>query len=155
MRPLASARMVDTAATASEATTATETAELPTRVRRRRDPFDAPDSILAVALAALATVTIGLLVHLGRGTTFFFDEWDWIQTRRSGLANPLFRPHNGHLSAVPVAIFRLLLATVGLRHYLVFRLVAVAFELLTVALFTAVVRRRLPAPYNGSEEGDR
>jgi hypothetical protein len=152
--------MVDTAADASSTTdpsnadpstsapsiTASSTgSRRSTSTRLGRSAFDAPDGVLAGALATLAAATTVLLVHLGRGTTFFYDEWDWIQTRRTGFANALFRPHNGHLSAVPVVVFRVLFATVGLRHYLVFRLVAIAIQLLAVALFVLVVRRRLPA----------
>ncbi len=104
---------------------------------------DAP-GLLAGGLAALGVATLLLLMHLGRGTTFFFDEWDWIEQRRTGFVNPLLRPHNGHLSAVPVAIYRVLFAIVGLRHYGVFRATAIGFELLCVALVVLLVRSDLP-----------
>jgi hypothetical protein len=112
--------------------------------QRRAQPVTWTSAGLVAGLAGLAVATVLVLMHLGRGTTFFFDEWDWIEQRRTGLVKPLLRPHNGHLSAVPVAIYRLLFALVGLRHYTVFRATAIAFELLCVALLVIVVRRHLP-----------
>jgi hypothetical protein len=106
--------------------------------------WDAGEGALWAALVTLAIGTAAVVAHLGRGTTFFFDEWDWVQTRRTGIVGPLLRPHNGHLLAVPVAIYRILFAIVGLRHYAVFRATAIGFELLCVLLVVILIRHEVP-----------
>lgn len=98
-----------------------------------------------VGLLLLCAGTAALLMALGTGTVFFFDEWDFVLGRRGPLAEALLRPHNGHLSVVPVAVYRLLLTTVGLDSYAVYRLTGIAFHLLCVVLlFTYAARRVRP-----------
>ncbi len=84
-----------------------------------------------------------VLAYETRGTTFWADEWSWILGRRSGGAGTFLEPHNQHLSLVPVAIYKLLFATVGLRHYGPYRAVLIACDLACAALVFAYVRRRL------------
>jgi hypothetical protein len=78
----------------------------------------------------------------GRGNTFFFDEWGWLEQRRSGL-EWLLRPYNDHLQIVPVAAYQLLFHAVGLAHYWVFRLIQTLVHLGSVAVIFEFARRRL------------
>jgi len=96
-----------------------------------------------LVLAVLMALCAGLLLYLGRGLTFFFDEWDFVQ-RRAGGVESLLEPHNEHLSLLPVAIYKSLFATVGLDSYWVFRALVVA-----VHLAVAVLIYRLAAPRVG------
>jgi hypothetical protein len=86
-------------------------------------------AILAVAMG----VTAAGFWHLGRGTTFFFDEWDVILRRDFDIGS-LLRPHNNHLIAVPVAIYRLLIEVFGLDHYGVVRGLLIGLHLLCAGL---------------------
>jgi len=51
--------------------------------------------------------------------------------------------YNQHLLAVPIALYQLLFATVGLAHYWVFRLFLTLAHLACVAAVFAYVRRRI------------
>jgi hypothetical protein len=85
-------------------------------------------------LMALASVVI---YRKGLGTTFFFDEWEFVIDRQPWRWDILLTPYNGHLSLLPVLVYKLLFATVGLGPYWVYRLVLLAFHLLCVGLVFA------------------
>jgi hypothetical protein len=93
-------------------------------------------------LAAAMVVSSGAILYLGRGLTFFNDEWALALERRGWSPADLLEPSNEHLSVVPVVVFKLLLATVGMTHYWPYRLVLVAFHLVCVGLVFVVARRR-------------
>src|SRR5687767_571505 len=76
------------------------------------------DRLSTVGFLVAAAAAAALLLHLGRGLTFFYDEWDWVFSRRTGAATAFLENHNGHLHAVPIVVYRLLFATVGLETYL-------------------------------------
>jgi hypothetical protein len=82
----------------------------------------APWAALAVLLGAAGV----FVLWETRGSYFWFDEWVWIADRRELSAASFLEPHNQHLSLLPVAIYRALFETVGLEHYLPYRLVHVA-----------------------------
>jgi hypothetical protein len=94
-------------------------------------------------LAALALLAAVYLLHAGHGTVAFFDEWDWITRRRGISGDSLLGPHNGHLSLVPVLMYKALLQVAGLTHYWVFRVVLVLAHLVCVALMFLLARARV------------
>src|SRR5438552_1915040 len=102
-------------------------------------------SVVVASLAAL-TGTGAILLWLGRGTTFFYDEWNFVERRRTGVIRPLLEGHNGHLSAGPVIVYRVLFATAGLRHYAPYRLTLIGLHLLCAVLVFVLVRGRLGTP---------
>jgi len=79
--------------------------------------------------AGCALASIAYLLHLGRHTSFFYDEWNWIQSRRGWRPGNFLAAHNGHFVAVPVLVYHLLFGTVGLRAFLPYRLVLMACHL--------------------------
>ena len=89
--------------------------------------------VVVASLAAL-TGTGAILSWLGRGTTFFYDEWNFVERRRTGVIRPLLEGHNGHLSAGPVIVYRVLFATAGLRHYAPYRLTLIGLHLLCAVI---------------------
>jgi hypothetical protein len=108
----------------------------------------APRSRVAPEHGALALLLLaaGLLLLLaGRHLTFFYDEWDFIVGRRGGSIDTYLDPHNGHLSLFPVAVYKLLFVTVGLRHYWPYRVVEIALHLLCGGLLYVLLRRRIGA----------
>ena len=96
-------------------------------------------AVLAGTLFAAAVV----LLYAGRHLTFFYDEWNLILDRRGGSLSTYLDPHNQHLSLFPVIIYKLLFKLVGLRHYTPYRVVLVAFDLVSGALLYVLAARRL------------
>ena len=67
-----------------------------------------------VALGAMLVIAAIWLMYETRGTTLWFDEWQWALEYRDNTLHGFIAPHNGHPTLVPVAIYRLLFATVGI-----------------------------------------
>jgi hypothetical protein len=86
--------------------------------------------VLAVAVVASGV----LLVHLSRGSSFWADDWTWIAHRRGNTVNAFLLPHNGHLSLVPVAIYRLMFAIFGLGSYTPYRALVIVLSLVVAVL---------------------
>ena len=104
-------------------------------IGRRR--FDRSTIGLVVALA----IGLPLLLWLGRGMTFFSDEWAFIQTRSLGDPGTWLTPHNEHWTTLPVIVYRLLVETVGLRTYVPYLAVVVALHGVVVTLAFIAIRR--------------
>ncbi|MFL6163859.1 MAG: hypothetical protein ACJ74U_16770 [Jatrophihabitantaceae bacterium] len=102
-----------------------------------------PDLAGHLAFAGCALATVLYLLHLGRHTSFFYDEWSWIQSRRGWRPANFLLGHNGHFVAVPVLVYHLLFATAGLRAYLPYRLVLLACHVGTCFLLYRYARLRL------------
>jgi hypothetical protein len=119
---------------------------LPGYLRTRATRVAVGSGWAPVTMLIVGIVVGGLLLHLTRGTSFWFDEWNFILYRRGDDPGTFLRPYNGHLSLVPIFIYRVLLATVGLRHYAVYRVVATVGQLSCVALVFFYVRRRISDP---------
>jgi hypothetical protein len=90
------------------------------------------------ALALICAASALTLVLLGTKLTFFGDDWAFLLQRPGFTADSLLRDHNGHLSVLPVLIYKLLVALFGLDSQLPFRLVlglsVTAVGVLTYAL---------------------
>jgi hypothetical protein len=106
--------------------------------RRQRDQ----PAALGV-LALLSLVAFVLLYRKGLGTTFYYDEWNFVMNRRGWDVDTFLRAHNEHFSLVPVFIFKVLFATVGLDSYAVYRVVLLVAHLAVVALLFVYARRRV------------
>jgi hypothetical protein len=102
-------------------------------MRRRPDLFDA---IVAGAIVA-ATITI---LWLGRGLTFFADEWAVIGDRPLGL-DTFLRPFNEHWLGVTTFVHRLLVESIGLGSYLPYLALLVALHAIVVAEVYVLARR--------------
>jgi hypothetical protein len=115
-------------------------------VRTARFP-PAPARAGLLGLAILLILTGAFLFYETRGTTFWFDEWQWVVERRGFDVGTFLRPHNEHLSLIPIAIYKLLFVTAGLDSYAPYRAVVIALHLVCGALIFVYVSRRLgPAP---------
>ena len=113
------------------------------RNRLRRVTRLEPTTLAWIALAVLLVAAAAFFYYETRGTTLWVDEWDWAQNRRGWDLDTFLRPHNGHLSLVPVAIYKLLFATAGLTHYAPYRIVLIAAHLLCVGLVFVYASRRV------------
>ncbi|HEV7461049.1 MAG TPA: hypothetical protein VGN78_10965 [Solirubrobacteraceae bacterium] len=102
-----------------------------------------PDRLAWIALAGLLVVGAAFLYYETRGTTLWTDEWTWALERRGGGLDTFLKPHNGHFSLIPVALYKLLFATAGLGDHGPYRAMVIAGHLGCVALVFAYVKRRV------------
>jgi hypothetical protein len=101
-----------------------------------------PDRAVLVLGAAMAVAVVLGLVW-SRGLTFYADEWNYLITRHPWNADSLLSPQNGHLTLFPVLLDKILFSTIGADHHLPYRVVSILFELIVVALFFVLARRRV------------
>jgi hypothetical protein len=95
-----------------------------------------------VVLGVLLVVTGALLLYETRGTTLYRAEWIWALGRRGNDPGTFLRSHFGHFSLVPIAIYRVLFATVGIDHSAPYRALAIGAHLACVVLlFSYAIRR--------------
>jgi hypothetical protein len=96
-----------------------------------------------VTLVLLMVIASAVIYRNGLGTTFFFDEWAFVIDRQPWRWDILLTPYNGHLSLLPLLVFKGLFMSVGLGPYWVYRLVLLGFHLLCVTLVFVYARRRV------------
>ncbi len=96
---------------------------------------------LAAAIG-LGVMTIAALMVVGRGVTFFLDDWYFIAARRGVSLASLLTPHNGHLLLLLVLAYKVLLVTAGMDQVWVFRLALATLQATIVVLLFVVLRRR-------------
>ena len=97
---------------------------------------------------ALTAVALVVLVWLGRDMTFYHDEWSLILKRDLSIEG-ILAPHNEHLSATLVILYRVLLGTVGMGSYWPYLGVTFALHLAVGWLVYAIVRRETPGRSSG------
>lgn len=102
---------------------------------RRLDPW-------VVGLAVILVVGLPFLLWMGRGLTFFSDEWAFIESRSLGDPGTWLPPHNEHWSTLPILLYRALVETIGITSYVPYLAVVVALHGLVVCLLFVVVRRQ-------------
>jgi hypothetical protein len=103
-----------------------------------------PHPLTRIAFVVILIAGGVFLFHATRGTTFNGDEWIWALHRRGSSLATFLRPHNGHFSLVPIAIYKLLFATAGLRDYVPYRALLTAAHLGCVVLVFVYAWRRVP-----------
>ena len=92
------------------------------------------------APVALVLGALALLVWLGRDMTFYHDEFAFLLLRDLSV-NGIFSPHNEHLSATLVVLYRLLYGTVGMSTYWPYLAVTFALHVAVASIVYVVVRR--------------
>lgn len=101
--------------------------------RRRPDLADA-----IVVLASLGA--FAALLWLGRGLTFFADEWA-VMAERSISLDSFLEPFNEHWLGVTTVVYRLLLETVGLSSYMPYLALLALLHVVVVAEVYVLARR--------------
>jgi hypothetical protein len=96
-----------------------------------------PGLAVSVAISSL------LIYHLTRGTSFLADDWTWIDMRRGNNVATFLAPYNGHLSLVPIAIYRLMFAVVGIGNFASYRILLVVVASATGVVFFEYARHRI------------
>lgn len=95
------------------------------------------------ALGALMLIDLAWLLYMGRGLTFFYDEWDFVQHDYGGGIHSLLAAHVGNIALFPVVVYKILFHLVGLNHYAVFRLVVILLHLTSAGLIFVLASRRV------------
>ena len=120
------------------------------------EPRDTPAADTRAAAVARTMASIGwppvlltlgalaLLVWLGRDMTFYHDEFAFLLLRDLSLTG-IFAPHNEHLSATLVILYRTLVGTVGTVSYWPYLGVTFALHVIVSAIVYVVVRRETTA----------
>ena len=106
----------------------------------------AGERLVLAVFAFLVVVAFVLLYRKGLGTTFYYDEWNFVMNRREWDVETFLRAHNEHLSLVPVLIFKLLFVTVGLDSYGVYRALLLLLHVACVVLVYVLARERVEPP---------
>ena len=121
-------------------TSSTEESE-PTRFARERLPL--------LVFGIVEGAAFAYYLVLARSQWFFSDEWDFLASR--GLnAHDLLRAHYGHWVAVPLLVYRVLWAIVGLHSYLPYASVTIGLHLTAAALLRAIMRRSGVPPWTST-----
>jgi hypothetical protein len=108
----------------------------------RFEPFEL-DRIALVVLG-LAVLASGLLLyHLTRGSSFWGDDWAWITTRRANSLHNFLSPYDGHLSVLPLVIYRLMFAAFGIDSYVPYRMLVIGISLVVGLLVFEYSRPRV------------
>jgi hypothetical protein len=89
---------------------------------------------------ALTGVALVALVWFGRDMTFYHDEFAFLLLRDLSI-NGIFSPHNEHLSATLVILYRVLVGTVGTVSYWPYLGVTFALHMVVAWIVYYVVRR--------------
>ncbi len=97
-----------------------------------------------LVLCALLAASGALLMYMGRGLTFYYDEWEWILNDYGGGIHWMLVAHVGNISFWPAALYKVWFHLVGLNHYAVFRLEVVALHLICGTLVYVMAARRIP-----------
>jgi hypothetical protein len=93
----------------------------------------------------LLGVSIGVaawVLSLTSYKNFFYDEWAFISSRRPWQLDVIMLPHNGHWTTLPILLWKLLFATVGLRSHIPYQGALLAVHVAAVCLLFALIRRR-------------
>ena len=110
--------------------------ESPTASKQRDTRAAAAVFAVFIVVAAWA-----LIAHLGNYFWFHGDEWDFLVTRNAGDIGDLLRPHNEHISVLPILVYRALWHLFGLHSYDPYQLCVIALHLTAAVLLRAVMRR--------------
>ena len=94
---------------------------------------------LVAALAGSAT----LLLIFQSKLTFTGDDWSFLIERQGRSLGVFLDPHHGHISILPVTIYKALLSTFGMSSSLPFSVVATLVFLLSAVLLFVYLRRRV------------
>src|SRR6476661_8295751 len=124
----------------------TDLTEDRTPARTDRSAFADAAAVVARPAVLLAVVAVVVLAVLSRGMTFYHDEYTFILLRDLSVRG-IFAPHNEHLSATLVILYRVLLGTVGMASYWPYLGVTFALHVAVSGIVYVVVRREAPLAF--------
>lgn len=105
-----------------------------------------PHRVAALYLFVASALASVAILRAGRGSSFFSDEWEFVVARRGWTLDTFLMPHGEHIVVLPVALYKVLFATVGLNAYWPYRCVLLLVHLACVWLVFRLARRRVGEP---------
>ena len=96
---------------------------------------------VALLGAGVFTYVVVRLCTLMTGVTFYFDEWDFVQRRPLSIES-LLRAHNGHLNALPVAVYQFFFQVFGLDSYRPYQIMILLVHLILCLVVYLACRSR-------------
>ncbi len=93
--------------------------------------------------AAAASLSAGLLLHWMSEITFWRDEWAFLLHRRGTSLDVIFDPFVEQLLAIPIVLYKLLVAGFGMDSPRPFQIPAVVMFVASVATVWLYLRRRV------------
>jgi hypothetical protein len=107
--------------------------------------FSGVDRLAGRTFAAVAVAAWAILLWMGRGLSFYSDEWYYIANRSLFDPQTWFPPHGEHWSTIPIVAYRVLMELFGLRTYMPYLALLVGLHVL-VAFGVFVLLRRWTGP---------
>jgi hypothetical protein len=101
------------------------------------------DRLAPAGLALAVTVSGLLLLHLTRGSSFWVDDWNFVTQRRGDSVHTFLSPYQGHLSLVPIAIYRALFAVFGIGSYTPYRVIVIGLSIVVAILLYIYAQARI------------
>lgn len=98
-------------------------------------------SIAVLGCAILASTL--LLLYLARGLTPLVDVWGYLYAYRSWSPETLLTPHNGHLMALSLVLYKGMFAVFGLESQVPYQLVNLALSAAVGALLFVLIRKSI------------
>jgi len=99
-----------------------------------------------LAFATAAVVAVAVLLYFGRDSTFWGDEWIFINDRLAWDADAFLSPHWEHPVLGMALLWKPLLATVGLHSYLPYLAVLLLLHVIAAAAVYRLVRHQAGSP---------
>jgi hypothetical protein len=99
-------------------------------------------------LLVLSAIAFGGVLYLTSYKDFYFDEWDFILSRRPWTWQVFLLPRLYYMTAIPILIWKLLFLAFGLRSYIPYEATLLVFHVTAVLLLFTLVRKHsgdLPA----------
>lgn len=103
-----------------------------------------PDKSGRWALAAASTIAVALIAAIlttTRGAIWFYDDWDFVFTRRQSTLGSWLAPHNSQLTLLNALIYKAEFAAFGVSGYVTLQLIAVLLHVATAGLVMVYAKR--------------
>jgi hypothetical protein len=104
-----------------------------------------PDRLAPPVLILVAVVSAAFIYHQTRGSSFSPDDLAWISTRRGDNVGTFLAPYNGHLSLIPIAIYRVMFAVEGIGSFAPYRVLLAVVATLAGLVFFEYAHHRVGA----------
>jgi hypothetical protein len=98
-------------------------------------------SVVVLGCAILASTL--LLLYLARGLTPLVDQWGYLYAYRSWSLETLLTPHNGHLMALSILLYKAMFAVFGVESQVPYQLVNYVLSATVATLLFALMRNRV------------
>jgi hypothetical protein len=103
------------------------------------------DRLAVPVLGLVAVASAAFIYHQTRGSSFSTDDFAWISARRGDSAGAFLAPYNGHLSLVPIAIYRAMFALEGIASFAPYRVLLAVVATLAGLVFFEYAHHRVGA----------